>query len=98
MLDAARLVLGKGHDMCDADCDSRHVFFAPTLAPIATLCEAFPLLADAVLNLFLKLKLALRSEISSKGPLASGRPRELSREVSVAVDKVTAIVLMNGAL
>ena len=55
MLEVARLVLGKGQSICDADCESRHEFFSPTLDAIVELCTAFPLLAGNVIDLFLKV-------------------------------------------
>lgn len=59
MLGVARLVLGKGQDMCDSDSESRLMFFTPTLRSIANLCAAFPLLADNVIGLFLRVRTLL---------------------------------------
>eukprot|EP00038_Savillea_parva_P004139 m.134526 g.134526 ORF g.134526 m.134526 type:complete len:1174 (-) comp11389_c0_seq2:1801-5322(-) len=98
MLTVAKLVLGKGQDMCENDSDTRYEFFAPTLPAIAELCSAFPLLSDNVLGLLMKLKLALDSEIAVLSPLASKRAMILSRQVSQTVDTVTSHALMDGAL
>ena len=102
MLESARLVLGKMHEMAHDDAATREQFFRQTLRSLVMLCTAFPLLTENAVELLLKVQAVDRSHRAVNptwGDRMSG-PGQTSFGacVTAAFEQISAEVLLSKSL
>ncbi len=94
MLAAARRVLGKMHDLAHSDTTRISEFFRPTRQSLVLMCSAFPMLAQSVIELLLKLQSIHRAALATgAGVICFDSEDDLAKLIAGTFDDVTAVLL-----
>jgi integrator complex subunit 2 len=97
MLTAARVALGKMHELAHADASTREYFFRPTFGSLVQICTAFPMLSESTIELLLKIQAIHRAYLAANTDVRE--PLDgLQNQVTSAFEQITTDVLLPNAL
>jgi integrator complex subunit 2 len=97
MLTAARVALGKMHELAHADVATREAFFLPTFGTLVRICTAFPMLSESTIELLLKIQAMQRAYLAANTDVREP-PDGLQHQVTTAFENITIDVLLPNAL
>ena len=98
MLAAARVTLGKMHELAHSDAATREAFFMPTFETLLKLCTAFPMLSESAIELLLKVQAINRAHLAANTDVRETSSGGLQARVTETFERITSDVLLPNAL